>query len=723
MAQKYMPPSNIIELQKELKLALKVQPPYHRDVDVLANKLRDLITSRVFENLLVAHEEDLDNVLWIRVHYPIIEAYRKILAKAQAQIKSKPVEARKLHDSFVKFIKCSSGFYRKYIADLGEIFVVKEVNSVVSRFHFDFKRSSRRRSVSRPASSTTKDLVLRSCNRALVCLGDLSRYLESQEISDKKDWRPAMNYYNLAKQLLPRFAGFSHNQMAVISIKEGSVLGATFHFYRALCAAELFPTAKDNLQLGFKKFLKKQEIDGRKDEIMVAELLVLYLKFHATVFADEDISDALETEILQHLRTGLNYRKLSADILTKMVLINISALWLARQEGKAKFENAMLFFNIVFATTLLKILDDELNQTYSQSRGKLQDTSDISPVARRVLYGLRIYSTWLLDNVNILGSEQQDHECSIKISDLWLQYASTMSLVSTYFGDVTLESDVLLKDDIDLLDYVPLRLRSKETLSLTQQDERISHLHPHEETLLRIASLLTDAIALSERIEVPLLYEDSKFTYSPSKISSTPADMVSSLPPIGSDRRLDTVTLQVPRTPIGTDFAQVHHGNGSIVGSVTSEERGLSYMMHAMVDSLVEETPLPKQPDEILFTGRRKLETPKLPNQAKQATWAGSFNTTPSGFSAFGMPHGLLGGQNTYEAVFSSSRNGPQSGAQPLQLATNMSSAPDNANVAAPFFPPPQVKSANLQQSYAGDKWFGSQKVQARESLSGYKNF
>ena len=139
-----------------------------------------------------------------------------------------------------------------------------------------------------PPSPELKRLIIRSCHRCLVILGDLSRYREVGSSADK-NWAPATGYYDLAKKLVPE-SGSPHNQLAVISISDGSNFSATYHLYRAVSVKEPFPEAGYNLGLGFQKILKAYRSGKlganlvRKEEQQVSELLSLFTRLHAKYF-------------------------------------------------------------------------------------------------------------------------------------------------------------------------------------------------------------------------------------------------------------------------------------------------------------------------------------------------------------------------------------------------------------------------------------------------------
>lgn len=53
------------------------------------------------------------------------------------------------------------------------------------------------------------------------------------------------------------FTGNPSNQLAVLASYAGDSLSSAYHYYRALCVKQEFPTARHNLELTFKKSLAK----------------------------------------------------------------------------------------------------------------------------------------------------------------------------------------------------------------------------------------------------------------------------------------------------------------------------------------------------------------------------------------------------------------------------------------------------------------------------------
>lgn len=138
--------------------------------------------------------------------------------------------------------------------------------------------------------------ALLMCHRALIYCGDLARYQELYAESEAKgsggqrraatEERRLRNYakaaecYHQARLLVPdngkneQFSdvrlftepvptGNPSNQLAVLASYAGDSLSSAYHYYRALCVKQEFPTARHNLGLTFNKALAKPSDNGK----------------------------------------------------------------------------------------------------------------------------------------------------------------------------------------------------------------------------------------------------------------------------------------------------------------------------------------------------------------------------------------------------------------------------------------------------------------------------
>ena len=183
-------------------------------------------------------------------------------------------------------------------------------------------------------------LLRTSCHSALIHLGDLSRYRETELQLKERNWGPAKGYYDLATAIDPS-AGASYNQLAVIALDDGDHLRAVYYLHRALMVEKPFPTARGNLELEFKKILdrqKKQTLIPPQDAGQPGVgLQAWFVVFHANCYKGIEFKERgdLENEILSQLAVDLKERPLDSTLI-RFTLINIAAEQLARQRRKGR---------------------------------------------------------------------------------------------------------------------------------------------------------------------------------------------------------------------------------------------------------------------------------------------------------------------------------------------------------------------------------------------------
>lgn len=192
--------------------------------------------------------------------------------------------------------------------------------------------------------------MLQSCHATLIRLGDLSRYRETELVSKDRNWGPAIGYYDLAMVIYPA-SGASHNQLAVIALADANHLRTTYHLYRALSAHEPHPTAKNNLEIEFRKVMNawaKRELIHPEDAGIPGRALVPWFVYlHAQCYKGTDFPehDELESEVLSQLAVDLKEHSLEGT-LQKFCLINIAAEDLARKNSNGKLSDIVVCQNI-----------------------------------------------------------------------------------------------------------------------------------------------------------------------------------------------------------------------------------------------------------------------------------------------------------------------------------------------------------------------------------------
>lgn len=179
-------------------------------------------------------------------------------------------------------------------------------------------------------------MVLLSCHQTLVRLGDLSRWRETELVTNDRNWGPAIGYYDLARIIYSK-SGASHNQLAVIALADGNHLRATYHLYRALAVEEPHPSAKGNLEIEFRKAQEAQYNDNSNDTDLTGDdqgsrdaLVRHFMHLHAQCYKGVDTlgHEDEEGEVMRSLAVELKERSLEG-VLNKLILINIAAQYFA----------------------------------------------------------------------------------------------------------------------------------------------------------------------------------------------------------------------------------------------------------------------------------------------------------------------------------------------------------------------------------------------------------
>ena len=182
------------------------------------------------------------------------------------------------------------------------------------------------------ATGSSKE-VLRLCHQTLMCLGDLSRWRETQLVAKDRNWGPAISFYDLASRVYPA-SGASYNQLARIAQVEGDSFGAVYNLSRALAVEDPCRTSLDSLEQEFNRISdgahEKDEPNETSSETFAddyKEMMAMFLSLHASYQRGGivELNDTRETKVLKLLAEGIRRGKFPGLVLDKLVLINIAA--------------------------------------------------------------------------------------------------------------------------------------------------------------------------------------------------------------------------------------------------------------------------------------------------------------------------------------------------------------------------------------------------------------
>ena len=177
-----------------------------------------------------------------------------------------------------------------------------------------------------------RECILQCCHKALICLGDLSRWRGTAIATPGRgNWGPAVRYYNLANAIRPQ-SGTPHNQLAVIAKLEDDQMGAVYHWYRALVTAEPDGNAGQNLAAELSRISKHslQPLDLVGSSYLGRAALLLLVALNHCGINDERRPKA-EADLLQQIDDCCRTDSLGDGHLERMILIAIAADYLSRK--------------------------------------------------------------------------------------------------------------------------------------------------------------------------------------------------------------------------------------------------------------------------------------------------------------------------------------------------------------------------------------------------------
>lgn len=363
-------------------------------------------------------------------------------------------------------------------------------------------------------------------------LGDLSRYRETELQTKERDWGPAKGYYQLAITLNPH-SGVAYHQLAVIALTDQDHLRAVYYLYRAIAVQTPAPQAPGNLELEFKKIRTRasqgkpiSSTDTEEDNHLSDHFVIYHSRCAENGFVS---SDDQQNEIFRRLADDLREKPFDTKV-RKFCLINIAAehatakkvpgtflpfsLWkpvlILNPVGMSLLSTYQVFQQLNIGTffLLMKLMLDEL-QRLAKGPGLgttgNEESVPVTPVTRRILSHLRLYSSWLLSKVEYLLANAL---LKIQMREFWLVYAEALSLlVSTYPIIDIPEIPYLLDEDLDTLGFSAFsefvgekRFYDVQGQAKPAHDEgRFGPRSPENEMLYRIKCLIKDGIFLCRR--------------------------------------------------------------------------------------------------------------------------------------------------------------------------------------------------------------------------------
>ena len=284
-----------------------------------------------------------------------------------------------------------------------------------------------------------------------------------------------------------------------------------------------------------------------------------------------------------------------------------------------------LRLNVKTFFILLQVLQPELdrlsegNDVKHQNGDRATHLSDkITAVARRILPGLRLYSTWFTRYWKVLNANIADTLNTVDVQELWKAYAATLSLLASSFPvDQLPQENYMLEEDTDTIGFEPLI--HPDTMKLwydgdvtKQKWTELERNHPNVEMLMRVKDLLIDGLLLTQNDDAPLDLIGPRFIYReeglPSELLASPTNRPDGSPVLAV-QATDLPLFQHTQAPIPDDQKSHSVAAASESASTTlAKDNAMRNMVDDLVgdetglDPLVEEDEnIPPTPPEQTF--------------------------------------------------------------------------------------------------------------------------
>ncbi|GIZ37266.1 hypothetical protein CKM354_000071900 [Cercospora kikuchii] len=468
------------------------------------------------------HAEEHENRLW-HAHTQGRRHFHRALSDFRKCTPPQPHGLRSVTKAYLTWLKQSEKFYRSYITMLNNAAGgIPELEAIA---HSD---NGERASESAPVSVTPSHLekILNSCHRALIWLGDLSRYRATEKLDKNPDFGPAIGYYGLAATLKPS-SGLGHHQQAVVALAQNHHLRAIYHLYRSLTVQDVHPLAPQNLRLEFEKtnaaWDKGELIQKRSPNDPDATKLSLvgwFVRLHSMCYRGQPFRghEELEQEVLAQLSNVVKQRPLDGTLI-RMILVNIASQHVAgesfQEHQSLESQQSFYFYfrlNVKTFTVLLRAFYDDLRGLLlGLDDFDVELSSKLTQVGRRLLPCLRLYNNWLWGMVAMIQGLSTDDFIAESVTQFWPAYARALDLVAQAFPIWDLEDveeiDYMLEEDVETFGFTAFTnndqiqktwfIKSTGTVRQRFSDRGVVRSSPDDEMLHRVKDFLSAGLNLT----------------------------------------------------------------------------------------------------------------------------------------------------------------------------------------------------------------------------------
>lgn len=193
-----------------------------------------------------------------------------------------------------------------------------------------------------------------------------------------------------------------------------------------------------------------------------------------------------------------------------------------------------LRFNLRTFTTLLQVFYDDLRALLvNMDDQEVELAEKLTPIGRRILPSLRVYTNWLLLVVHLVQGMSGDADIGDSVAKFWPSYAKVIDLIAQAFPIWDLEDidDVtyMLEEDVETIEFKPVtadnqgkrhktlktwmdKQTGKEKPKCTAQG--VVRVSPDQEMLRRVKDLLADGLYLAnDDDDVPIYLRGTRIYF------------------------------------------------------------------------------------------------------------------------------------------------------------------------------------------------------------------
>ncbi|KPI34411.1 Protein SMG7 [Cyphellophora attinorum] len=458
---------NVDRAEDELEHLTQAQNSQYAAMKSALDSFRSTCQDALFLDLKLAADHNVEPRIW-QAHHTVNNRLRKSLKDVRKESR-KVVERRKLEKVYLNFIKSSLRFYRTFLQRIWSHFTgIGELHSVAQKMHLDLLSVD----APVPVDAPQKQQLLQYCHSTLIHCGDLSRYREIALAQKTRNWGPAEGYYECAARLDPT-SGLSFNQLSMMAVVDDDDFGALYYTYMCLATINPFPAADENLiRLLNKIWTKTKKPSATQTKPARAEFSFLY--FHAMIHADADAAPAdfrpkRDTLLGRGGLFDLVVSEPGAKSLKQMCLMNIAAFHHATKvlqsaeqiagshDRESRIYHMLLELNMSTLALFMSIVSlehENVPQSTPQFLGGLASTSTI----HKLLPCLRLYSAWLMSNIDILRERTGDGIANkLPLESLWTVFLNCKAALSEKLSTADIDNvRYLLEEDQGMLHFSPI---------------------------------------------------------------------------------------------------------------------------------------------------------------------------------------------------------------------------------------------------------------------------